>query len=76
MCVHVRETAEGHLRETEEESSGPDEEGGGRRHRDVSAGSEGAGRSGGGPDSSPNPPNTETWHGRRKERSGGVGLRR
>lgn len=64
MCV----TVEGHLRETEEESGGPDQEGGGGGHRDISAGSERAGRSGGGPDSSPDPTNTETWHGRKKER--------
>lgn len=71
VCVHVCVTAEGHLREAEEESGGPDQEGGGGGHRDVSAGSEGAGRSGGGPDTSPDSPDTETWHGRRKEGKGG-----
>lgn len=70
MCVYDVWDV-GHLRETEEESGGPDQEGGGGGHRDVSAGSEWAGRSGGGPDSSPDPPNTETWHGRRKERKAG-----
>lgn len=68
VCLCV--TAEGHLRETEEERGGPDQEGGGSRHWDVSAGSEGAGRSGGGPNTSPDSPNSETWHGRRKEKKG------
>ena len=54
---------ERHLRETEEQRGGSHQEQGGRRHGDVAAGSEGAGRSGGRPtDPTSDPPAGEARH--------------
>lgn len=58
-----------YLREAEEKGGGPDKEGGGCRHRDISAGSKRTGRSRSSTTySSPNPPTTETRHQRQRER--------
>lgn len=80
VCIHLSQSEFVHmsdtdikryLREAEEEGGGPDEEGGGCRHRDISAGAKWTGRSRSRDTySSPNPPTAETRHQRQRERGG------
>lgn len=60
------------LRKAEEKSGGPNQEGGGRRHRNISAGSKWTGRGRNGATySSPNNGTTESRHQRDKQREMG-----